>query len=96
MKTEPGTLVSEVMNLLEKEYDADLGNYGMPTAIEIEAKIPLLAAAPELLDACRKALSAIQTLATVIPAGQLGNEKFVFAETIEEEIEAAISKAEGK
>ena len=53
MESTKGHLVALVMRVLEKEYDVDLDDFGQPTAVEIEDRIPLLKAAPLLLGACQ-------------------------------------------
>lgn len=55
----PGSIVAEVMKKLE-DRGANLDDYGQITADEIGHEIPIIAAAPELLEACKLMLEAVR------------------------------------
>jgi len=47
-------IVGAILNILEKDYDiTELENCGQPTCDEIARRMPLLNAAPKLLEACK-------------------------------------------
>lgn len=54
-----GELVANVLNILG-EYDVDAEDCGMQVAAEIEERIPLIAAAPKLLEACKEILPLVE------------------------------------